>query len=63
MNLDKGKAKQISLKLKGAIEARNALKTKIATMKANGEDTKTLEGSVSAYDRDIAGYRKTLGIK
>lgn len=63
MNLDKGKVKQISMKLKGAIDARNALKIKIAEMKANGEDTKTLEGSVSAYDRDIAGYRKTLGIK
>lgn len=55
--------KDIQGRLTGAINARNTVQSQIDALKAKGKDTCTLEKMVKVYDRDIQGYRKTLGIK
>lgn len=55
--------KDIKGRLEGAINARSIVKLQIDALKAQGKDTSALEKMVKVYDRDIKGYRKTLGIK
>lgn len=57
------KQKDIQGRLTGAINARNMVQSQIDALKAKGKDTSALEKMVKVYDRDIQGYRKTLGIK
>lgn len=54
---------EIQGRLSGAINARNIVQSQIDVLRAQGKDVKTLEKMIKVYNRDIEGYRKTLGIK
>lgn len=61
--IDKGREEAIRLRMSGLITARNSLDAKIKNLKKQGADVTALEKALKSYDRDISGYKKTLGIK
>lgn len=60
--MDDGRNNAISIRLSETTKARNVLKEKIKIQKAQGFDVTRLEKMLKAYDRDIVGYKTTLGI-
>ena len=61
--IDKGREEAIRVRMSGLITTRNSLDAKIKNLKRQGADVTALEKALKSYDRDISGYRKTLGIK
>lgn len=59
--IDKGRASAIRIRMNGLIEARSHLSNRIKMLKSQGKCVKVLEKSLKAYDKDIAGFKKTLG--
>lgn len=59
----KGSELVVKTRLAQAEQARNSLAHTIKNSKKSGDDVSSLEKMLKAYNRDIAGYKKTLGMK